>query len=91
MATDLQEVDQLVRVGRLQEALSVINDMIERQPSEASLYFMRGKIYWKLGNHSAATGDYARAADIDPASPAVYALEQAREIAGFFNPDLYNP
>ncbi len=35
--------------------------------------------------------DYAYASELDPSSPAIKALEQARDIAGFFNPDLYNP
>ena len=33
----------------------------------------------------------ACASELDPSSPAAKALEQARDIAGFFNPDLYNP
>lgn len=57
----------------------------------ADLYFRRGKLWWRLGNRSAATSDYAHAVALDPASPAVKALEHARDVADFFNPDLYNP
>ena len=35
--------------------------------------------------------DYSKATGLNPDSPAAMALEQARDIAGFFNPDLYNP
>lgn len=52
---------------------------------------MRGKLYWKLGNRAAATSSYAAAAELDPDSPAAAALEQARTIEAFFNPDLLNP
>ena len=53
--------------------------------------FLRGKIHWRLGNRSRATSDYAAAAAADPDSPAAEALEQARAVEDFFNPDLLNP
>ncbi|MDE6176800.1 MAG: hypothetical protein K2F71_04585 [Paramuribaculum sp.] len=58
---------------------------------KATLYFERGKLYWKTGCRSAATTDYAAAAELDPDGPAVAALDQAREIENFFNTDLLNP
>ncbi|WP_304967895.1 hypothetical protein [Duncaniella muris] len=50
-----------------------------------------GKLRWRMGDRSGAMGDYAKAVELNPDSPAVMALEQARDIADFFNPDLYNP
>lgn len=57
----------------------------------AQLYFRRGKLYWRLSRRGEAQSDYARAAALDPQSPAQVALRQAREVESFFNPDLYNP
>lgn len=87
----MQIIDDLVADGRLGEAVDKLTRMIGAAPGDASLLFKRGKILWRMGKHSAATGDYAHAAELDPSSPAVQALEQARDIADFFNPDLYNP
>lgn len=57
----------------------------------ADLLFQRGRLRWQEGRRAAAMTDYAEAAELDPASPAVQALDQAREIMSFFNKDLYNP
>ncbi len=88
---DLQEIQSLLASGELEEALRKVSALIALSPQDAGLYFTRGKIYWRMGRRPEATGDYARAVDLDPSSPARHALEQAREIDGFFNPDLYNP
>lgn len=101
---NIQIIERLVAEDRLQEAVGRLSDMIAETTSDgrraadpddartvAGLYFRRGKLLWRLGNRSSATSDYARAAALDPASPAVKALEHARDVADFFNPDLYNP
>lgn len=89
--SDLQEIQSLVASDDLDEALRRVTELIAASPDDSELYFTRGKIYWRLGRRPKATGDYARAVALDPDSPARHALEQASEIAGFFNPDLYNP
>lgn len=89
--SELQIIDALVVSGRYGEAVEQLTGMIDSDPENAVLWFSRGKLLWRMGKHSAAMNDYAHAAELDPSSPAVHALEQAREIAGFFNPDLYNP
>ena len=38
-----------------------------------------------------AITDYEHAVSINPNSPAKIALENARDIISFFNPDIYNP
>lgn len=88
---DLQIIDSLVESGEIGRAIDLLSEYISSSPRDAQLYFYRGRLNWRLGNRPAAMGDYARAVELDPASPAVHALEQAREIAAFFNPDLYNP
>ncbi len=65
--------------------------MIDGNPESDELYFRRGKLYWRMGDRSAAMGDYAKAQSINPDSPASKALEMAYDVANFFNPDLYNP
>lgn len=87
----MDQIDKLLKDNKLDEALVLLDRIIENAPDDAEALFTRGKIYWRLGQRSKATSDYAAAASIDPESPAVQALEQARDIENFFNPDLLNP
>jgi tetratricopeptide (TPR) repeat protein len=87
----MDKIDKLVSENNIQEALTLINQMIDGSPESDELYFRRGKLYWRMGDRSAAMGDYAKAQSINPDSPASKALEMAYDVANFFNPDLYNP
>lgn len=86
-----QDYLQLISVNRFNEALSLLDTLIDRTPDDDKLLFERGKLRWRLGDRSGATGDYAKAVAINPDSPASTALQQAQDIAQFFNPDMYNP
>lgn len=92
---NIQIIDTFVAEGRLREAIGRLGEMIAEAPEDnvylAGLYFRRGKLSWRSGDRAGATSDYAKAAALDPTSPAVKALEHARDVADFFNPDLYNP
>lgn len=86
-----QNYRDLIFFGRYAEALAVLDALVKDNPSDDHLLFERGKLRWRMGDRSGATGDYAGAVALNPESPAALALEQARDIADFFNPDLYNP
>lgn len=102
---DCRNIDQLIASGNLDEAVKLLSDAIVRslegddvsaedeatKKFVADLYFKRGKLFWRLGERGRATTDYAHATELDPESPASMALEQARDVESFFNPDLYNP
>lgn len=87
----MNKINSLLKENKLSEAIVLLSQAIEAQPLNAEALFLRGKVYWKLGQRAKAVNDYAAAADIDPNSPAVQALEQAKDIERFFNPDLLNP
>lgn len=87
----MDKIDKLVSENNIQGALTLINQMIDGNPESDELYFRRGKLYWRMGDRSAAMGDYAKAQSINPDSPASKALEMAYDVANFSNPDLYNP
>lgn len=86
-----QEIQTLLEENKLEEALVLLDRILAADPADSEALFLRGKVYWRQGNRPRATSDYAAASSIDPESPAVQALEQAREIEAFFNPDLLNP
>lgn len=86
-----QDYRILISEGKIEAALSVLDNLVKLTPDDDRLLFERGKLRWRIGDRAGATGDYAKASMINPESPAAKALEQARDIADFFNPDLYNP
>ncbi len=88
---DYSGMNQLIKEGRLAEAASELDTMIETGNDDAMTWYLRGKIWWKTGNNGKAMSCYSRSVALDPKSPALYALSQARDIADFFNPDLLNP
>lgn len=94
----MENLESLIKAGAYEEAIELLSHEIDllvgRDPDNERLalaYFQRGKLYWKLGLRSKATSDYTKSAHIYPSGPASKALEQARDVESFFNPDLYNP
>ncbi|MCM1163547.1 MAG: hypothetical protein NC339_04785 [Muribaculaceae bacterium] len=88
---DSKIIAELVASGKLEEAVAALSGMIDANPHCDTLYFERGKLKWRMGDRSGATSDYMKAVSLNPDSPARRALEQAQDVADFFNPDLYNP
>ncbi len=91
MSTALQNIIKLIDENRLEEALARIGEFIKENPRDDEALFLRGKIYWRLEEKSRAINDFEQALDINPKSKAAYALETARKIQEFFNPDMFNP
>lgn len=89
--SDIEQVEALLRENKSGEAMERLNRILEENPANARALFVRGKLRWRLGQRPAAIGDYAASALLEPDGPAVTALEQARDIESFFNPDLLNP
>lgn len=86
-----QIIDTLIAENQLEDAVRLIDEIISENSDSDILYFRRGKLRWRLGDRSGAMSDYAKAKELNPESPASKALEQAYDVANFFNPDLYNP
>lgn len=84
-------ITRLIDDGNIDEAIDRLNLLIADNPSDDTLFFIRGKAYWKKGNRPAARNDFARAVAINQDSPAAIAITHADDIEQFFNPDLLNP
>ena len=91
MTTSAETISRLVNEGDLPGALEASRLLVHDNPDSAEAWFTLGKILWKLDRRAEATSAYRTAADIDPRSPAAIALTHAEDIAGYFNPDLFNP
>lgn len=86
------EIESLLSKNRLDEALSLVDENIKSSGSNLDLlYFYRGKINWRKGLNSQAITDFEHSVALNPESKARHALEMARDITDFFNPDLLNP
>ena len=86
-----ENIESLIANGDYDEARKRLDSLLASAPENAQAWYVAGKLAWRLGNRSEAMTCYSRAVAIDPDSPAAYALQQAREIADFVNPDLLNP
>lgn len=89
----MQKIEELISQNRLDEAIEELTKLTADGSCEVDdeLLFTFGKLLWRAGRRSEAMEAYAKACEINPDSPAGVALQQAREIFQFFNPDLLNP
>jgi len=87
----IEDARTLASQGRTDEAIALLDEIITASSASSEALFLRGKLLWKLGRRAEATSDYIKATDIDPDGPASRALEMARSVESFFNPDLLNP
>ncbi len=82
----INDAKRLAEQGLFSDAIDLLTSIITENPENADAFFERGKLYWR-----AATTDYAHSASLQPDGPAARALEMARDIESYFNPDLLNP
>lgn len=78
-------------MDNIETQIAALAAQIESDAANADLYYQRGRLLWKLDRRSEAISDYEHAVALDPGSPAGTALEMARNIMDYFNPDLLNP
>jgi len=60
------ELEYLIQTGQTDKALENFAIAIEAEPTNASLYFFRGKIYDDIGKIEVAAKDYTKALELDP-------------------------
>ena len=89
--TSLPNIQQLIDENRFDEAGVAIDLYLHENIHDDEAYFVRGKLSWRLQNYSAAVTDFETAVSINPNSGARHALELARDVFDYYNPDLLNP
>lgn len=85
--------DSLEEIKKLppEEAITALQQLLERDPGNDTALTLRGRIYWNLGKRSLAINDYLQAIKINPESNARLLLQHANSILDFYNKDLLNP
>jgi len=57
------------RLGRVSDALSIFNRMLEKQPDDPDIYFNTGKLLWRSGRTKQALTYLKKALQIEPEHP----------------------
>lgn len=91
MNNTINKINELLRQNNIPEALKLADELVKAHPDNDLALYTRGKIYWRSGRQAEAITDYTAASKIDPAGRGAIALEQARQVLDYFNPDLINP
>ncbi len=88
---DKQTIAAFILEREWEKTLEALDANIEEDPHNDHWRLMRGQVYWRLGQNAKAISDYEHAVQINPESPAKAALELARNVMDYYNPDLLNP
>ncbi len=88
---NLSHIKKTITAGDTETALCELENYLDEMPDSSEAWYLKGRVYWQRGDRSQAMSCYARSSALDPDGPASYAMQQARDIADFFNPDLLNP
>jgi Tfp pilus assembly protein PilF len=74
------------------QSLEILNELILKDNSDIQSLNLRGRIYYKMQKWGNAMNDYATVLEIEPQNQeAKTGLEMARNILGYFTPDMFNP
>jgi len=89
---DITELKQLVEQNELSKSLEILNEQIRINSSDVETLLLRGRIHYKMQNWGNAMNDYSSVLELDPGhQEAKSGLEMARNILGYFTPDMFNP
>lgn len=86
----LEIIKQMINNNQAEEAILLLDEFLEQNPSSDEAFFLRGKAYNKMGDIRNAMNNYLKAMELNPDSPAKQAYEMMLRIMNFFNKDMYN-
>lgn len=87
-----EKIRQLVLQNKFDEALEMLNKQISASPSDVIALQLRGDIFYKMQQWGDAMNDFTSVLEIEPDNAeAKSKLELARNILGYFTPDMFNP
>lgn len=88
----INEALKLFEQHELVNALQVLNGLILRDNDNVQALNLRGRIYYKMQKWGDAMNDFTTVLEIDPHNQEAKAgREMARNILGYFTPDMFNP
>ncbi|WP_165157327.1 tetratricopeptide repeat protein [Parabacteroides sp. ZJ-118] len=87
----MEEIKRLIAENQAEEAIRLLNECLQEQPSSDEAWFLLGKAHYKQGDVRLALNSYLRAMELNPESPAREAYNMAIKVLDFYNKDMYNP
>ena len=84
------KIKEKIAIGNTKEAIKELNDLINKNPNDANLYYLKGNAYRKENDWKNAMECYLEAKNIDAESPAAQTLTMMTDILNFYNKDIYN-
>lgn len=80
-------------MSKLQKKNNRTSDSVRPVPDcEGALrHYEAGRALWQQGDRAGAITEFNSSVSLDPASPAVAALDMINGIMDYYNKDLYNP
>jgi len=89
---NISEAHQLILQNKLPEALRLLDECILSDGVDIHAINLRGRVHYRMQSWGAAMNDYASVLELDPENAeAKSGLEMARNILGYFTPDMFNP
>lgn len=86
----MENIKKLISEGKTDEALHLLDQLIEKNSSSDEAYYLRGNAYRKKGEIRLALNNYLTAMELNPDSPAYVAHKQMIAIMDFYNKDMFN-
>jgi len=77
-------------MSELDEIINTCNELIEREPNNANVYFNRGMTYFKSGQFTAAISDFSRVIELTPTPTPVKANAYCFRGMSFFHKDKFD-
>lgn len=92
MTEQINEARILFQQNNLEQSLAILDRCIQRNSLDYQAILLRGKIKYKQQKWGEAMNDFASVLEIEPENPeAKSGFQMAKNILGYFTPDLFNP
>lgn len=89
---DISEAKRLFEQNALNKAIEILNEIILVNSSDIQSLLLRARICYKMQKWGDAMNDYSSVLEIDPENQeAKSGIEMAKNILGYFTPDMFNP
>ncbi len=86
----MKTIKQLINEGKIDDAIRLLDEYIQKDNRSEEAYYLRGKAYNKKGDVRQALNNYLAAMEINPDGPAKIAYDSLIRILDFYNKDMYN-
>lgn len=76
----------------MENALEILNRLIIQNQADIKVLLLRGRIFYKMQRWGDAMNDFNAVLDLDSNNQEAQAgIEMAKNILGYFNPEMFNP